>query len=101
MEDNSNYWLRRKVSRRTAIRGAAVAGVGAGAFALVGCGDDDSTSSPTTKPASGTTAVASPSVAAKTPKSGGSFSFQMPAIPAVLDPYTVTSFQTEIGRAHV
>ena len=41
MEDRSNYWLRRKLSRRSTIRGAAITGVGAGAFALVGCGDDD------------------------------------------------------------
>lgn len=92
MEENSNYWLRRKVSRRTTIRGAAVAGVGAGAFALVGCGDDDSTATATAKP--GGTAAASPSAAAKTPKPGGSLSVTLPAIAPLLDPYTVTSFQT-------
>jgi peptide/nickel transport system substrate-binding protein len=91
MEDRSNYWLRRKVSRRTTLRGAAVAGVGAGALALVGCGDDDN-SSATPK---GLLPTAAPAVATtKTPKPGGSFSFGMPNIPPTLDPYTVTSFQT-------
>ena len=91
MEDRSNYWLRRKATRRTTLRGAAIAGVGAGAFALVGCGDDDDddeggTGQPTTS--------ASVTTVAKQPKPGGKFSFQMNAIPAVLDPYTVTSYQT-------
>ncbi len=39
------------------------------------------------------TVGASPTVA-KQPKPGGSFAFQMPNIPATLDPYTVTSYQT-------
>lgn len=92
MEDRTNYWMRRKISRRTTIRGAAVAGVGAGAFALVGCGDDDDDGGDN----GGTllpTVGASPTVA-KQPKAGGSFAFQMPNIPATLDPYTVTSYQT-------
>ncbi|MEO8539705.1 MAG: ABC transporter substrate-binding protein [bacterium] len=92
MEDRTNYWLRRKVSRRTTIRGAAVAGVGAGAFALVGCGDDDDDSASPTAGLQPTTG-ASPTVA-KQPKPGGSLAFQMPNIPATLDPYTVTSYQT-------
>lgn len=96
MEDRSNYWLRKKISRRTTIRGAAIAGVGAGAFALVGCGDDDDDDSGgggEKTPGLLPTVGASPTVA-KQPKPGGSFSFQMPNIPATLDPYTVTSFQT-------
>jgi peptide/nickel transport system substrate-binding protein len=95
MEERSNYWLRRKYSRRTTLRGAAVAGVGAGAFALVGCGDDDDDDDGGSD-ATATTAgsQASPTAAAKQPVPGGAFSFQMNAIPAVLDPYTVTSYQT-------
>ena len=40
----TNYWSRmraRRLSRRSVLRGAAQAGVGASALALVGCGDDD------------------------------------------------------------
>jgi peptide/nickel transport system substrate-binding protein len=40
----SEYWdslRRRRFSRRTALRGAAITGVGAASIALVGCGDDD------------------------------------------------------------
>ncbi len=91
MEDRSNYWLRRKVNRRTALRGSAFAGIGAASLALVGCGDDDDDDGgegPGLLPTTG----ASPTVA-KQAKAGGSFSFQMPAIPPSLDPYTQTSFQ--------
>lgn len=40
---NGGYetWRRRRVSRRTALRGAAVGGVGIAAAATIGCGDDD------------------------------------------------------------
>ncbi|MGE0599821.1 MAG: ABC transporter substrate-binding protein [Dehalococcoidia bacterium] len=97
MEQNSNYWLRRKLSRRTALRGSAFAGVGAASLALVGCGDDDDDddTSPTATTAAGgsPTAGASPTTAVKQPKPGGAFSFQMPAIPPSLDPYTQTSYQ--------
>ncbi|MBA4179555.1 MAG: hypothetical protein C0506_03105 [Anaerolinea sp.] len=93
MEDRNNYWLRHKTSRRTALRGAAVAGVGAGAFALVGCGDDDGGPEPT-KQGLLPTAATSPTAAAKTPKPGGTLTVTLPAINPVLDPYTVTSFQT-------
>ena len=41
MEERSNYWLRRNVSRRSTLKGGAIAGVGAASLALVGCGDDD------------------------------------------------------------
>ena len=91
MEENPNYWLRRKVSRRTTIRGAALAGVGAGAFALVGCGDDDDKAKATPGGLL-PTAGASPSAVAKTPKPGGSLSFQISSPPPSLDPYTQTSF---------
>jgi peptide/nickel transport system substrate-binding protein len=44
-EDDRNYWTdwarRRRYSRRTVVRGSALAGLGLGAAALVGCGDDD------------------------------------------------------------
>lgn len=93
MEDKSNYWLRRKISRRTTLRGSALAGVGAAGLALVGCGDDDDdTTSPTSPPSGGTTTAASPTTAAKTPKPGGAFSFQISSPPPSLDPYTQTSF---------
>jgi peptide/nickel transport system substrate-binding protein len=98
MEENKNYWLRRKVSRRATLRGAGIAGVGAGAFALVGCGDDDSTSATGTPkgllPTATAGASASATTATKQPVPGGNFNFGMPNIPPTLDPYTVTSFQT-------
>lgn len=93
MEEQSNYWLRRRLSRRTTLRGAAVAGVGAGALALVGCGDDDDGggANPTGTQGLLPTAGAS-ATTTKTPKPGGSLSFQISAPPPSLDPYTQTSF---------
>ncbi len=93
MADQDNYWLRRRISRRGALRGSALAGVAAASYALVGCGDDDDADDEAT-PTAGIqpTAGASPTTA-KQPVPGGSFSFQMPAIPPSLDPYTQTSFQ--------
>ena len=41
MQEHSNYWLRRRISRRTALRGSALTVAGASTMALVGCGDDD------------------------------------------------------------
>jgi peptide/nickel transport system substrate-binding protein len=90
----TNYWLRKRVSRRTTIRGAAVAGVGAGAFALVGCGDDDGgggESTPAGDKGLLPTAQSTPT-AAKQPVPGGSFSLQIPVAPPSLDPYTQTSY---------
>lgn len=91
MEKRENYWLRRRVSRRAALRGTAVAGAGAATMALVGCGggddDDDGGSGPGLLP----TAAATPTPA-KQPKPGGSLTFQISSQPPSLDPYTQTSF---------
>ncbi|MGE5595270.1 MAG: ABC transporter substrate-binding protein [Hyphomicrobiales bacterium] len=65
-------------------------------MALVGCGDDDDDDDGGNDNNNNggllPTAAASPT-AGKQPKPGGSFSFQMPAVPPSLDPYTQTSFQ--------
>ena len=48
MNQEDNYWIRRMagggLSRRRFVGGAAALGVGAAGLALVGCGDDDTTS---------------------------------------------------------
>ena len=94
MAEIDNYWLRRKLSRRTAIRGSALAGVGAASFALVGCGDDDDDDDDDTNPTapSGQTPGASPTTAVKQPVPGGELTFQISSPPPSLDPYTQTSF---------
>jgi ABC-type transport system substrate-binding protein len=89
MEDRSNYWLRRRISRRTALRGSALGLTGAASLALVGCGDDDDDDG--NGPGLINTPQATPT-AAKQPKPGGSFSFQIGNPPPSLDPYTQTSF---------
>lgn len=68
-------------------------GLGAAALGLVGCGDDDGAPSGDgggkgLLPTAGIT----PTAAAKQPKPGGSFSFQISSPPPGLDPFTNTSF---------
>src|SRR5438132_12985 len=69
----SNYWSRMRTagaSRRGVLRGAGLAGLGATAWAAVGCGDDNSTPRPATT-AAGASASASGSPAAAQPRRGG------------------------------
>lgn len=75
-----NYWLRRaragRVTRRRFVGGTAVAGVGAAAFGLVGCGDDDDDDAEPTATAAGgatpgATTAASPTTAVDAPIEGG------------------------------
>ena len=85
--------MRRRVSRRTTLRGGATVGLGAAALGLVGCGDDDA--APTGgggKTGLLPTAGITPTIAAKQPKPGGSFTFQIGSAPPGLDPFTQTSF---------
>jgi len=92
MAEIDNYWLRRKLSRRTAIRGSALAGVGAASFALVGCGDDDDDDDDTGGGGGGQTPQATATTAVKQPVPGGELTFQISSPPPSLDPYTQTSF---------
>ena len=72
MSREDNYWVRRlrsgSLDRRRFLGGVAVAGAGAAAVGLVGCGDDDNTSKP-----AATSGGASPaaSAAVVAPKKGG------------------------------
>jgi peptide/nickel transport system substrate-binding protein len=91
MEDRSNYWLRRKISRRTALRGSALGLTGAASLALVGCGDDDDDDDGGNGQGLAPTAQPSPTPG-KVAKPGGDFSFQISSPPPSLDPYTQTSF---------
>lgn len=96
--EHTNYWLRRKLSRRTALRGTALTGIGAASYALVGCGDDDDDDGgnggePTNTPQGLLpTATPAPTQAPVEVTPGGAFSFQISSPPPSLDPYTSTSF---------
>jgi len=64
MGHEDNYWIRRmgsgRLTRRRFVGGAALLGVGGAGLALVGCGDDDSTSkTPTAAGGGGATDVSS------------------------------------------
>jgi peptide/nickel transport system substrate-binding protein len=70
MRNESNYWQRSRLSRRSVMRGAGVAGAGLTTAALIGCGgeDDDGVSD---KP---TVSIEKPTVdAAAQPKRGGTY----------------------------
>src|SRR5215207_4552852 len=102
MASEMNYWLRRGLSRRTALRSGALS-AGAAAF-LAACGSDDKGNSGSSGSGSGTGSTSGPGAGGllatataqaaitKQPKPGGSFSFQISAPPPTLDPYTQTSF---------
>ncbi|MHB8576259.1 MAG: ABC transporter substrate-binding protein [Dehalococcoidia bacterium] len=100
MADQSTYWNRNRVSRRSVLGGA---GLGLSALALAACGgggNNKSSSNASGKAATAPTkapfvieATGTPQPAAKAAKPGGSFSFQMPGQPATFDPYTQTSYQ--------
>src|SRR4051794_26196160 len=62
-----NYWQRRQISRRSALRGAGVGIAGLAGAALVGCGGGDE-AAPTTNANTGSTAGSSAAVA---PTAGG------------------------------
>lgn len=88
-DNDQSYWTRasRRYSRRTVVRSAGLAGLGAGAAALIGCGDDDeepggATSAATT---SGAATSAATTAAAAQPKTGGTFTVYMPTQPRSLD----------------
>jgi peptide/nickel transport system substrate-binding protein len=73
--ERSNYWLKRRLSRRGFVAGSTTAVAGAAALAAVGCGDDDDDDvEPTSAPTSGgtqpTAAGGSPTAAAKPAPSG-------------------------------
>src|SRR5690606_7042307 len=63
----SNYWTKRRVSRRTVLRSTALGGVGLAGAALIGCGgDDDGPSGATSTPAGGSSGVVTEGTAAPT-----------------------------------
>ena len=65
-----NYWTKRRVSRRSVLRGASVTVLGLAGAGLIGCGGDDEAAAPaaaTSAAASGTTAAAATAAAPAAP----------------------------------
>ena len=93
--ERDNYWGRR-IARRRMLGGAGTVALGAGAWALAGCGDDDddddggSSTSPTTdagvKP--GTETPPTPTVAGEVIKKDGILQSRQGAIYASINPYS-------------
>ncbi len=103
-EYSSRYWTNRS-SRRRFLAGASVAGAGAAAIGLVGCGDDNNAPGTKTAPAG----TGSPAASASAPagsataggdpyanaKKGGTFHTVTPADPPTIDPYGNLSYATK------
>ena len=69
MTQGANYWLKRQVSRRAALRTAATATGGLAALSLIGCGGDDEETS-SGPPAASATEATQPQAQATDPLSG-------------------------------
>ena len=59
----SDYWAKKKLSRRGVLRGAALGGAGLTGAALIGCGSDDEESSSASTSSSSSSSSAAPAVA--------------------------------------
>lgn len=88
LREEKGYWstlANRRISRRGAVRGAGVAGIGLTTAALIGCGDDDDDG--------GSGGIASPAANPTTPgqgqapKRGGTLTLHMGGSPRSLDPH--------------
>jgi len=89
MKEESKYWdtfANRRISRRGAVRGAGVAGIGLSTAALIGCGDDDDDDDD-----AGTGGTGSPAANPTTPgqgqvaKKGGTLTLHLGGSPRSLD----------------
>lgn len=97
MADETNYWIRRRISRRAALRGAAAGIAGIAGAALIGCGRDDDDTAATSggpsqqgqqQPTASATAEAagSPMPAGRIRIPGGFYDNPIPPTPAELNP---------------
>ena len=103
MDEDRNFWQRsmgRRVSRRTALRGAGLGVAGLAGAALIGCGDDDDddTAAVATQPPAATQA---PADATEAPadelaaKRGGTYIGLETQFPATLDPYGSQTYRAK------
>ena len=100
MDEERNYWTRRRISRRTALRGAGLGVAGLAGAALIGCGDDDDEAAPVTAPAATAAATEAAAAATEAPdelaaKRGGNFIGVETQDPATLDPYGSQTYRAK------
>jgi peptide/nickel transport system substrate-binding protein len=88
--DRSQYWQAR-IPRRRLLRGAALAGLGAGLAGVAGCASTPPAALPSTAapPAAAPPAAATPVPATPSPKLGGTFRISSPTETAHMDPHLV------------
>ncbi len=94
MSEGTNYWTRRSISRRAALRGAGLGVAGLAGAALIGCGDDDDDEA---APAAATATAAGAATAAATatateeakdqPKPGGNLRYADEAVAPHFSPF--------------
>jgi len=89
----NSYWTRRRLSRRTLLRGSATGLMGLGAAALIGCGGEDDAAAPASTASSAGTPAGTPAplpTAAQAVtdfKRGGTIRLGTPALSTGLDPH--------------
>ncbi len=100
---NSEYWTRKRQTRRRLLQGAGVGSLGFAAFSLVGCGDDDDDGGSgkiqlaTPTPAAGATPI-DPFAGAK---KGGTLKLDNSIDPPTIDPYGNVSVRTKTMANYV
>ncbi|MDA1147815.1 MAG: ABC transporter substrate-binding protein, partial [Chloroflexi bacterium] len=106
MTDSGNYWMRRRVSRRAALRGAGVATAGVAGAVLIGCGDSDSEDPTATADAGSGTATAEATQVRQTTtpttnviKRGGTYTHWLAGDPPTINPYDNASFEGKVAAA--
>ncbi len=95
MNEDQGYWSRNRISRRTALRGAAIGLAGVSAAALIGCSSDSkSKDSSNTKPVVSGTSTAT--AASAKPKRGGTLRFSTNDDVDTFDVLVAKSFKTAV-----
>ncbi len=99
---DSNYWLKHRVSRRGALRGASLAGAGLLGAALVGCGGDEDTPGEDDGSATGTPMTQATNAGGSSEvKRGGTYRASEVGEPPTLDPYVNASVSTKTFANYV
>jgi ABC-type transport system substrate-binding protein len=109
MREEANFWTRRRVSRRAALRGAGVGVAGLAGAALIGCGDDDDDDTGAAAPAAAGTAqaaataapagTAAAAAAPEAQKAGGVMKSWSSLDADTFDVQTATSYKTAAQNA--
>ncbi|MCK9485521.1 MAG: ABC transporter substrate-binding protein [Dehalococcoidia bacterium] len=86
MTENTNYWLKNRVGRRSMLRGAGLATAGLAGAALIGCGSDDDSGNANGGGGNGSDGTATATQPAGAARRGGTVTFRRASNVAFTDP---------------